>query len=242
VSWYFNLGAYRHLLCALKTDRAVFGLQPPPLDGKHSIPRTIETMAAAYIIEMRRVQPHGPYFLAGFSFGGRVSFEIAQQLVREGERVSFVGLIDTVFGRPIEGRPWVSEAARVSRKVRSTRSFRELLFRGLRYLYSRNPVLDLRLRLGMPIPYIYRGTYYEWIRWPASRAYVHKPYPGHITMLSSAGNPERHRAHWGPLAHGGLTVVEVPAAHADMVFLPHSKLLAEHLDACLDATMHREHQ
>jgi thioesterase domain-containing protein/acyl carrier protein len=236
VSYFFDLGAYRHLLCALKTDRPVFGLQPPPLDGKHSIPRTIESMAAAYIIEMRRLQPRGPYFLAGYSFGGRVSFELAQQLVREGERVSFLGLIDTVLGRkPIEARPRVSEAAYLGRKVRGVRSLRELLFRGLRYLYSRNLVLDLRLRLGMSIPYEYRRTYYNWIRRPASRGYVLKPYPGHITILSSADNSQRQKEHWEPLARGGLTVLEVPVGHSEMVLPPYSKLLAEHFDACLDA-------
>jgi amino acid adenylation domain-containing protein len=49
VSWHFSLVAYRHLVFDLKTDRPVFGLQPPSLDGKHSIPRTVESMAAAYI-------------------------------------------------------------------------------------------------------------------------------------------------------------------------------------------------
>ena len=62
-------------------------------------------MAADYVTEIRRVQPHGPYFLAGHSFGGQVSFEIAQQLVREGERVSFLGLIDTVFTICLPGCP-----------------------------------------------------------------------------------------------------------------------------------------
>ena len=88
---------YRHLLSALRSDRPVFGLQPPPLDGSHHIPRTVETMAADYVLEIRRAQPRGPYFLAGHSFGGLVSFEIAQQLVRAGESVSFLGLIDTTW-------------------------------------------------------------------------------------------------------------------------------------------------
>ena len=100
---------YRHLVSALKSDRPVYGLQPPPLDGKHRIPRTIESMAADYITEIRRVQPHGPYFLAGHSFGGRVSFEIAQQLVREGERVGFLGLIDTSFHDTLV-EPWGSRS------------------------------------------------------------------------------------------------------------------------------------
>ena len=67
-----------------------------------------------------------------------------------------------------------------------------------------------------------------------------KPYPGHITMFSSAGNSEQQRAHWGPLALGGLTVLEVPAGHDDMVLPPHSKLLAEHFDACLDTAVQGE--
>ena len=56
---------YRHLLSTLRSDRPVFGLKPPPLDGSHHIPRTVETMAADYVLEIRRAQPRGPYFLAG---------------------------------------------------------------------------------------------------------------------------------------------------------------------------------
>jgi thioesterase domain-containing protein len=239
VSWNFTLGAhYRHLLCDLKSDRPVFGLQPLPLDGKHRIPRTIESMAAAYVKEIRQAQPHGPYLLAGHSFGGRVSFEIAQQLVRQGERVSFLGLIDTVGDR--ERWSWVSEAVGLSRKVQGIRSLRELLFRGLGYVrlrgeHLRNPILDLWHRLRRSIPYKYRPTYWRWLLYRANRAYVLKPFPGHITFFSSAGNSERRREHWGPLARGGLTVFEVPAGHYEMIQPPHSKLLAEHFDACLDA-------
>jgi hypothetical protein len=64
---------------------------------------------------------------------------------------------------------------------------------------------------------------------------MHKSYTGHIMMFSSAGNSERQRAYWEPLARGGLTVLEVPAGHDDMVSPPHSKRLAEYFDACLDA-------
>jgi thioesterase domain-containing protein len=63
---------------------------------------------------------------------------------------------------------------------------------------------------------------------------VAKPYPGHITTFSSEGNSKRQRENWSPLARGGLTVLEVPAGHIDMILPPHSKLLAEHFDACLE--------
>ena len=81
-------------------------------------PGPLKSMAADYVAEIRAVQPHGPYFLAGYSFGGRVSFEIAQQLVRAGERVSFLGMIDTTFhDQSVEGRPWVPEVVKLSDKV-----------------------------------------------------------------------------------------------------------------------------
>jgi amino acid adenylation domain-containing protein len=226
---------YRHLVSDLKSDRPVFGLQPPPLDGKRRIPRTIGSMAADYVAEIRRVQPHGPYFLAGHSFGGQVSFEMAQQLVCEGERVSFLGLIDTGFrDPPVEGWHWASEAMHLSRRVRHVDSFQDLLFQGLRFM--RNTVLDLRIRQGRSIPYEHRAAYYEWLCTRADLNYVSRPYTGHVTMFCRAGNSERQIAHWAPFAGGGLTVLEVPAGHVEMVLPPHSKVLAEHFDDCLDAT------
>ena len=94
----------------------------------------------------------------------------------------------------------------------------------------------LRLDMGLSIPYEAPTRLLRLALCRASRNYVPKPYPGHITMFSSAGNSERQRANWAPLARGGLTVLEVPAGHDDMVLPPHSKLLAEYFDACLDSS------
>lgn len=229
---------YRHLLSDLNCDRPVFGLQPPPLDGMHRIARTIESMAADYVRQIRRVQPYGPYFLAGHSFGGRVSFEIAQQLVAEGDRVSFLGLIDTILGD--EGVPsWASKAMWIARH---SDGFQDLLFREARLVRSTVSMrqFDLWARLGRPVPYERQPGYFNWLYVRANRDHMLKPYRGHITVFSSAGNSERQRAFWTPLACGGLTVLEVPASHDDMVLPPHSKLLAEYIDACLDSAVRGE--
>lgn len=58
--------------------------------------RTIAEMAAAYVVEMREVQPAGPYYLGGRCTGGLVAFEMARQLERAGERAAFVVLLDTL--------------------------------------------------------------------------------------------------------------------------------------------------
>jgi aspartate racemase len=65
------------------------------MDGQTEPHTKIQDMAADYIKEMRTVQPHGPYFIAGYSLGGVVAFEMAQQLVRSGEKVAVLAIFDT---------------------------------------------------------------------------------------------------------------------------------------------------
>jgi acyl-CoA synthetase (AMP-forming)/AMP-acid ligase II/thioesterase domain-containing protein/acyl carrier protein len=233
-SRYCFVMSYRHLVGDLKSDRPVFGLQPRPLDGKHRIPRTIEAMAADYVSEIRRVQPQGPYFLAAHSFGGRVAFEMAQLLVGQGERVNFLGLIDTAFrGAPADLWPWISETVNLGRSVHR---FQDLLFGELRIIKNAACAVlrELWIQQGHSIPYKQRPNYYDWICVRASCGYMLKPYSGHLTMFSSRGNSERQRADWEPIARGGLTVLEVPAGHDDMLLPPHSKNLAKLFDDCLD--------
>ena len=43
----------------------------------------------------RRVQPEGPYHLGGFSFGGLVAYEAARLLIEDGEKVAFLGVVDS---------------------------------------------------------------------------------------------------------------------------------------------------
>jgi len=63
-------------------------------------------------------------------------------------------------------------------------------------------------------------------------------YSLHFAALG--GRERRTSKNWEPLARGGLTVLEVPARHDDMVLPPRCKLLAEHFDARLDAAVRGE--
>src|SRR5690606_460455 len=54
----------------------------------------IEEMAARHVAAIRSVQPHGPYYLGGYSFGGSVALEIAQQLQAAGETVAVLAIFD----------------------------------------------------------------------------------------------------------------------------------------------------
>jgi amino acid adenylation domain-containing protein len=54
----------------------------------------LEDIASHYIQAMQAVQPQGPYFLGGHSYGGNVVFEMAQQLVAQGHEVALLAVID----------------------------------------------------------------------------------------------------------------------------------------------------
>ncbi len=75
----------------------VYGLQPLGLDGQTMPHCRIEAMATHYIQEIRSMQPEGPYYLGGRCFGGIVAFEMAQQLIAQGEQVAYLGILDTLL-------------------------------------------------------------------------------------------------------------------------------------------------
>jgi amino acid adenylation domain-containing protein len=86
---------YRNLVGHLEVDRPLFGLQALGIDGDTAPFTRIDDMAAHYVAEVRSVQPHGPYFLGGWSMGGVIAVEMAHLLEAAGEEVAFLGLLDT---------------------------------------------------------------------------------------------------------------------------------------------------
>ena len=92
---------YYELAYHLGTDQPFYALQPLGIDGEQPPLTRIEDMAAHYIKALRTVQPEGSYFLGGWSFGGLVAFEMAQQLVSAGHQVALVAVLDTVA--PVSG-------------------------------------------------------------------------------------------------------------------------------------------
>jgi amino acid adenylation domain-containing protein len=86
---------YYELAHHLGINQPFYGLQPIGIDGETPLTR-IEEMAAHYIEALRKVQPKGPYYLGGWSFGGWIAFEMAQQLEKSGDEVALLAVLDTL--------------------------------------------------------------------------------------------------------------------------------------------------
>lgn len=105
-----NVLIYRDLSRYVGSDQPFFGLQSQGLDGERPFLRTIEDMAALYVTEIQRVQPHGPYFLGGYCLGGTVALEMAQQFRKKGEQVALLALFDTMNWSKIRNTSFWSKA------------------------------------------------------------------------------------------------------------------------------------
>jgi thioesterase domain-containing protein/acyl carrier protein len=87
--------SYAELSQEMGLEQPFYGLQSPPANFSPESDISIEQMATLYNREIRSVQPVGPYLLSGWSMGGLVAWEMAQQLMKEGETISLLALIDT---------------------------------------------------------------------------------------------------------------------------------------------------
>ncbi len=88
---------YQNLVELLDAGQAVYGFER--LEGL----RHIEEKAAHYIAMIRDIAPHGPYRLGGWSLGGVLAYEVAQQLKAAGEDIDLVAMIDTTIPKPTPG-------------------------------------------------------------------------------------------------------------------------------------------
>lgn len=113
-----GINLYRELARQLDERYAVFGVyarRELTLLGESDESLSIPELASDYVQIIRRQQAHGPYHVGGFSFGGILAYEVAQQLRAAGERVAQLVLIDALI-------PDLSVRARVQKLRRVLRA------------------------------------------------------------------------------------------------------------------------
>jgi thioesterase domain-containing protein len=260
-----NVLTFQRLTCYLAADQPVLGLQSVGVDGRQQPIMSLPEIATRFIDEIRAVQPHGPYRFGGFSFGGLVAFEAAQQLAAAGERVELLALFDTLLDVKdlVPARAGVRWRRRVDflrrRLQHHSRSLLEAEAGGrlLGHLRAKSRTLRRRLKSR-----IWRGAvavqrtleigeehfelpaYLRSVREAnvlAARRYTPTPYHGVITLFRAVdrglAGPADSDANWQFLARGGLRVVDVPGDHLSILGEPHVQVLGTALDAALRGTL-----
>ena len=90
-----NILNFKNVINHFDKDQPVYGIQGIGPNGYDNWFESIEEMAACYVESIIKINPNGPYALAGFSFGGVVAFEMTRQLKEQGKAVSLTALLDS---------------------------------------------------------------------------------------------------------------------------------------------------
>lgn len=221
-----DLDALTHYL---GPDQPFYALQ----DHEHN-PVKIETLATHYLQELRSVQPHGPYLLGGICSGGAVAYEMARQLLDQGERISLLALVEpsspvaSTLGDYLGVGIWAAG---------------RLFGKSSRHVHAMSKIAVseqmsyLRLRVK-----VWRNTW-------ALLHYVPDPYQGQLELFlteESLGLEDNDQLEWCELAEHGARVHEFPGNHATAVAFDvpiepsHMQVLAEKLNACIERALAEE--
>jgi thioesterase domain-containing protein len=217
-----NVLNLRQLARHMSPDYPLYGLQAQGLDGKRPCLGSLEEMAAHYLKEIRTVQPRGPYFLGGYSLGGLIAYEMAQQLFARGEEVALVALLDTYPGKV---KPTSHSFLHLWRSPR--RLFVDLPYAAVDSLRRRFK----RGRIAQALKDVFRHNF------AAGDRYVLRPYGQTVALFRAAEKSWRNTgdpyALWTSLA-AKLEIHEIPGDHRGILYEPQVEHLAERLKTRMD--------
>lgn len=243
-----NVLNLRHLAHLVGEERPFYGLQARGLYGEESPHATFEEMSAAYLAEIRSVQPHGPYMLGGFSGGGITAYQMAQDLRALGEEVSLLVMLDT----PVPVR------APLTSKDRALIQVEELKQKGVGYFgeWAEKRVQwelgKLKRRFEEPAAENTTVEFHNDKMEAAFRDALHrydlKAYAGKVMLYRPKLVPrwklgetmvdkDRHYMTvdngWTPWVQS-LEVIEVPGDHDAMVLEPNVRVLAKRMRKAIE--------
>jgi amino acid adenylation domain-containing protein len=227
-------------------DQPFYALYSPRLGQWREGTKQRQEIAKKFIEEIRKISPDGPYFIGGYSAGGVIALEIAQQMQQIGSEVDLLVLFDTFGPDPPQrlpwATPWIFNLLLVLRRVESYLwKFRILDWKGkLEYLQIpkiRSWIRDRYWEVNVPQE-IDREVDKEPIYFGGSE-YSPETYPGKVLLIRAEkgllGIYPYPDLGWGKIFTGDFEICEVPGDHEAILFGPRARYVAERLNFYLNA-------
>jgi len=230
-----NALGYISLARQLDPDQPVYGLQaqyPEDLEGEHS-QTAVEELATEYLKALRGAQAKGPYQFIGMCRGAHIAWEMARRLEEEGQKVAFLGILDTWVMENTYNYVWFLEYY-----FRRLRALPRLNLRAQFSLLKKkasDSVTKFRFRTGVAedagSPQHPRNRLHE-VYFPGPD-FVPKKYPGRISVFRIHRQPTNRIRDtylgWGDRAAKGVDVHIIPGRHEGLLRDPHVRILAAQL-------------
>jgi amino acid adenylation domain-containing protein len=238
-----ELIGYRELARASRAPFRLLGIAwagAPPAFGT-----SLEDIARTHVEQLRSIQPDGPYLLAGWSFGGVLGYEMAQQLRAAGAAVDLLGLLDAnplvdpLTGLPMADTPFLETLdavlARLDAPAGPGADLGEL---------TSGPTWTQLM--GAPITAEVSGSYLRTVLntaracMNAAMRYEPQRYDGPVTLFQATGSGEARQARLASalrrICAGPFTTVSLAGDHWGLMRRPHVTETATELDAVLERT------
>jgi thioesterase domain-containing protein/acyl carrier protein len=248
---------YVHLARYLGASQPFYGLQAPDIE-KPDI--RLEEIACRYVAVLREACPDGPYLLGGWSFGGVVAFEMAQQLREQGSEVALLALFDAWLRIEEDSSADVtpdSEALVLAthlseltdREIPLSCDYLRQLEPGeqLGYVVEQAKIAGILPR-ETELAEVLRRLYGCRVRMEAARNYRPQVYRGRITLFRAieiGANAERSAKRlgevdptlgWSGLSTEPVDIEFVPGSHHTMILEPNVQALAERMKSYINLT------
>jgi thioesterase domain-containing protein len=251
-----NVLYFHELSRHLDPDQPFWGLQALGMDDGSAIPNRLEEIASRYLEVLRRDLP-GPWFLLGHSFGGLVAFEMARQLLAEGEEVALLGVLDNAapdtaseehYAGWGDGEWLMHIATRIGKLYKTDLGLRADGFTALAYEEQLRHLVDRLVAAGLLPVETHRGHFARFIEVYKANAMAAARYrpgllpaPGRLTLFKAREiDPELERTAvddpslgWDRYTACPVEVVEVPGTHLTMTAEPHVEELARRVGEAL---------
>jgi amino acid adenylation domain-containing protein len=177
----------------------------------------LTSLAQDYVRILRKKQAHGPYYLAGWSFGGVLAFEMARILEQTGERTDFLGLFDSNLAPA-----WAKDDMNDHPGMLETLFKRDL--EALAGFGTELGAEEMKNRLS-----IFKSNAM------ALAKYQPGSYAGKLTLFLAKDQPRPSSpVEWADRCGSGVEIHLMPGDHYSLLSKENAGLLSEKLSACIE--------
>jgi len=244
----YNVLKLNDLAKNLDEDQPVYGLQGIGVKSKVKALESVEEISAHYISAIQKVNPEGPYSLAGHSYGGIIAYEMASQLIAEGKKIKKLIMLDTDVELSYYHKSFIrKKMARIENTTRKIGfTLRQMSKSRDNFHFYFNRKKDKILKQYI----VERGddrqqqlndleiSKIESENDAMMRRYHIQPQPVEIDLLRAEKRIDflydPKYLGWKDLALNGLNIHDVPGDHLEMILPPNDEVTARILQNILD--------
>ncbi len=228
--------SYVSLARDLAPEVPVYGLSPGPLEDAIIAAPSVEVLTRAYIREIRKIQPRGPYRISGYSSGGIPAFDLARALEAEGEAVLLI-LLDSINSRRLpplrDMAAWAYRHGREAVRRSNVRAVAKQIVQS-RHIWLRHPRVVGAKQVPFWVPRNDKQVARSLLQ--AEKDYRFQPFGGSTVFVHCARRSAVHHFFnfdgmlgWRGLFTGAFTEIYIDSDHYHLMREPVAAQLAERL-------------